>query len=74
MRGLDKKLTKEKFNWQTGGAGFSYSRLHIDRVVKYIHNQKEHHKKVSFKEEYIKMLRDHDIEFKNEYLFKWIVD
>lgn len=70
----ENKLTKEKFNWQIGGAGFSYSRSHIDRVVKYIHNQKEHHKKVSFKDEYIKMLHDHNIEFKDEFLFKWIED
>ncbi|NEN23199.1 transposase [Cryomorpha ignava] len=70
----ENRLTKAKFNWQVGGAGFSYSKEHIDRVVKYIHNQKEHHKTVRFKDEYIKMLQDHDIEFKDEYLFKWIED
>lgn len=67
-------LTSSKFNWQIGGAGFSYSREHIDRVVNYIANQKEHHKNMTFKEEYIGMLRDHEIEFKDEFLFKWIDD
>jgi len=67
-------LTPSKFNWQTGGAGFSYSKEHIHRVVNYILNQKEHHKKMSFKDEYMGMLREHEIEFKEEYLFKWIVD
>lgn len=68
----ENNLTKSKFSWQTGGAGFSYSKSHVDDVIKYINNQKEHHKKVSFKDEYLKILRDQEVEFKNEYLFKWI--
>jgi len=36
---------KQKFQWQNGYVAFSYSRSHIDRVVKYIENQKEHHRK-----------------------------
>jgi hypothetical protein len=34
-------------------------------------NQKEHHKKMSFKEEYLKMLMKSDIEFDENYLFEW---
>ncbi|HKK38446.1 MAG TPA: transposase [Cryomorphaceae bacterium] len=68
----ENRLTKEKFNWQAGGAGFSYSKSHIDSVIKYINNQKEHHKQVSFKKEYMKILKDQGVEFKEEYLFEWI--
>jgi REP element-mobilizing transposase RayT len=68
----ENNLTKSKFSWQAGGAGFSYSKSHVDGVIKYINNQKEHHKKVTFKDEYLKILRDQEVEFKNEYLFKWV--
>jgi len=40
----DKMLVKGKFNWQDGFGAFSYSHSHIDKVVKYIMNQEEHHK------------------------------
>jgi hypothetical protein len=36
-------------------------------------NQKEHHKVLSFKEEYIEFLQKFEIEFKDEYLFEWVV-
>jgi len=68
----EKKFSKFKFNWQEGYGAFSYSHSHIDSVVKYIMNQKEHHKKQMFRDEYLDFLRKFDIEFKNEYLFKWI--
>jgi hypothetical protein len=41
-------------------------------VVKYILNQKEHHKKQTFKQEYIESLNEYDIEFKEEYLFEFL--
>jgi len=68
----EKKFTKFKFKWQEGYGAFSYSHSAIDNVVKYIMNQKEHHKKQTFKEEYVDFLNKFQIEFKNEYLFKWI--
>jgi REP element-mobilizing transposase RayT len=68
----EKKFTKFKFNWQEGYGAFSYSHSAIDNVVKYVLNQKEHHKKQTFKEEYVDFLNKFQIEFKNEYLFKWI--
>lgn len=57
------------FNWQRGYGAFSYSKSHIDAVIKYINNQEEHHRKKTFREEYLKMLTDFGIEFKEEYLF-----
>ena len=45
-----------KFNWQVGYGAFSYSHSHIDRVIKYILNQEYHHKKKSFRDEYLELL------------------
>ncbi len=68
----EKKFSKFKFQWQEGYGAFSYSHSNLDNVVKYVLNQKEHHKKKSFKEEYLEFLEKFEIEFKDEYLFEWI--
>ncbi len=68
----DNKLSKFKFNWQEGYGAFSYSHSQIDNVVKYVMNQKEHHRKISFKEEYIDFLKKFEIEYDEKYLFDWI--
>lgn len=66
------KLSKFKFSWQEGYGAFSYSHSQIDAVAKYILNQKEHHKKTSFKVEYIDFLKKFEIEHDEKYLFNWI--
>ena len=43
---------KEKFAWQTGYSAFSVSESKLNDVEKYIQNQKEHHKKITFQDEY----------------------
>ncbi len=68
----DKKLVKGKFSWQEGYGAFSYSHSHIDNVYNYILNQEEHHKKKTFREEYVEFLQKFEIEYKDEYLFDWI--
>jgi putative transposase len=68
----DKEFTKYKFEWQEGFGAFSYNHSALDNIIGYINNQKEHHKKRSFKEEYVGFLEKFNIEFKNEYLFEWI--
>ncbi len=68
----EKNWVKGKFNWQEGFGAFSYSRSQIDTVIKYIHNQEEHHKKRTFKEEYLDMLKQFQIEYDEKYLFEWI--
>jgi len=60
-----------KFSWQEGFGAFTYSKSHIDNVVKYILNQKEHHRKTSFKEEYIKFLEKFEVDYDEKYLFVW---
>ena len=66
------KWVKGKFSWQEGFGAFSYSKSQIDSVVKYILNQEEHHKKKTFKQEYLEFLNKFDVEYKEEYLFNWI--
>lgn len=67
-----KKFTKFKFNWQEGYGAFSYSHSALDNVIAYIGNQKLHHKKQTFKEEYKEFLVKFKIDQKDEYLFEWI--
>ena len=68
------KLTARKFNWQSGYGAFSYSKSQIPRVAKYIENQQAHHQKLSFLEEYIKMLESAGIEYNKLYIFKEMED
>jgi putative transposase len=64
-----KKLTKGRFEWQQGFATFSYSHSQIDKVIKYIINQEEHHRKLTFKEEYLNMMKAFNVPFDEKYLF-----
>jgi REP element-mobilizing transposase RayT len=68
----EKKLVVGKFQWQEGFGAFSYSQSQIDNVINYIKNQKEHHSKKSFKEEYIAMLKKFEIEYNEKYLFEFL--
>lgn len=68
----EKKWIKGKFNWQEGFGAFSYSRSQIDDVIKYILKQEEHHKKKTFREEYLDFLVKFEVEYDNKYLFEWI--
>ncbi len=60
----DHQLTRERFEWQEGYGVFSYSQSQVDKVYKYILNQEAHHKKQSFREEYLKFLKIFKIEFR----------
>ena len=68
----DNKWMPGKFNWQEGYGGFSYAKSQVDDVVKYILNQEEHHKKRTFKEEYLDFLTKFEVEYNERYLFEWI--
>ncbi|XZE21921.1 IS200/IS605 family transposase [Pirellulaceae bacterium SH449] len=57
------------FKWQEGFGAFSYSRSQVPSVVKYIENQKEHHRKVSFINEYHNLLRKFEVPFEERYSF-----
>jgi putative transposase len=54
--------------WQEGYGGFTYSIKEKDRLIEYVKNQEEHHKKISFRDEFIDLLTEHQIEFDEKYL------
>lgn len=68
----DKKWINGKFNWQEGFGAFSYSKSQIDTVINYILHQENHHKKETFKEEYLNFLKKIEIDYDEKYLFEWI--
>lgn len=68
----EKKILKTKFHWQEGYGAFSYSKSQLDNVIKYIANQPEHHKKKSFREEYLDFLQKFEVEYDEKYLFEWV--
>jgi len=57
------------FNWQEGYGAFSYSRSQRDRVINYILEQDRHHRQVSFREEYLALLKKFEIEYKDQFVF-----
>lgn len=66
---LKEKGLVRGFNWQHGFGAFSYSRSQLNNVITYIKNQKEHHKKFSFEDEYKELLKRFEIDFNEKYLF-----
>lgn len=65
----NERLCQFKFEWQEGYGAFSCSRQDLPSIIKYIQNQKEHHKKLSFREEYVDFLQSSGIEFDSKYIF-----
>ena len=67
----DNKWVKGKFQWQEGYGGFSYSKSHVEAVIQYILQQKEHHYKKTFREEYLDFLNKFEIDYDEKYLFEY---
>lgn len=65
----DHNLTRTKFEWQEGYGAFSYGHSQINDVYKYIANQELHHKKQSFKEEYLAFLKKFEVPYDERYVF-----
>jgi len=65
----EKKFIRYKFAWQVGFGAFSYSHSQLDKVIKYIQNQEEHHRKITFQEEYLKFLDSFGIKYDLKYVF-----
>ena len=59
----------KKFRWQDGYAAFTVSKSKVPNVVRYIQNQREHHRKTTFREEYLSLLRANDIEYDERYVW-----
>jgi putative transposase len=61
---------KEPFEWQTKYGAFAVSKSGLDAVVQYINTQAEHHKRMTFQEEYLEFLKRHGIEYDPRYVFE----
>ncbi len=70
----EKGFVKGKFEWQDGYAAFSYGKSQIKDVIKYIENQEEHHRKRTFREEYLAFLNAFGVEYDEKYIFKELID
>jgi REP element-mobilizing transposase RayT len=64
------KFIPEIFRWQDGYGAFSYSRSQIKTVGSYIENQEEHHRKITFLEEYRMFLKQFEVEYDERYIFQ----
>ena len=69
----EKQFLNTKFEWQSGYGAFSYSKSHVQSVIDYIANEEDHHKKESFREEYLKFLRVFEIDYDENYIFKDLI-
>ena len=58
-----------EFGWQDGYGVFSVSKSNVPEVIEYIKNQRQHHKKQTFEDEYVSILRLHGIDYDERYLF-----
>lgn len=67
-------LTPKKFEWQKGYISVSVGRSATDKLIKYLFNQHDFHKSVSFREEFIAMLIHNKIEYKESDLFHELLD
>jgi REP element-mobilizing transposase RayT len=57
------------FYWQDGYGAFSVNPGHVERVISYIKNQKEHHRKKTFQDEYRKILHQYNVEYDERYVW-----
>jgi putative transposase len=60
----------KKFEWQEGYGAFSVSASQVERTIAYIRNQKEHHRKRTFQEEFLELLDKHGVEYDARYVFR----
>ena len=64
------RVLHRTFAWQAGYAGFSVSESSVGEVSRYITNQVEHHKKISFQEELLAFLKKHNIGYDERYIWQ----
>jgi REP element-mobilizing transposase RayT len=62
-------IKRRAFHWQRGYGGFTVSRSAEERIAKYIRNQDAHHRKMSFQEEFIKLLKGHGVDYDERYIW-----
>ena len=67
-----KKWVRGRFSWQEGYGAFSYGHSQLDTIIRYIRNQEQHHRRRSFKDEYLAWLQKFEVPFEEKYIFKFI--
>lgn len=65
----DNFYEQRQFKWQSGYGAFSVSQSGLSSVNKYIQNQKRHHEQLSFKKEFVQLLKRYHIEYDEKYLW-----
>ena len=68
----EKNLCLNKFEWQTGYGVFSHGYREKGIIIDYVMNQEEHHRKKSFRKEYLAFLKSYNIAFQEEYVFDFL--
>ena len=68
----EKNFSSQKFEWQEGFGAFSYGHSSLGKGIEYIQNQKTHHVKKNFREEYTCLLNEFKVDYKDEFLFEWV--
>lgn len=66
----DRRLSPERFEWQSGYGAFSVSQSQVAIVRPYIRNQEHHHRRIPFEGEFITLLQHHGIDFDPKYVFE----
>lgn len=58
-----------RFEWQVGFGAFSYARSQLDALIQYIENQEKHHRRKTFREEYLEILKRFNVDYDEKYVF-----
>ncbi|WDF64637.1 IS200/IS605 family transposase [Flavobacterium sp. KACC 22763] len=69
----ENKFANNHFEWQEGYGAFSYSKSQLNAVIAYIENQEQHHKKKTFREEYINFLEKFEVDYDEKFIFKELI-
>jgi putative transposase len=67
-----KQWVRGRFSWQEGYGAFSYGHSQLDTIINYIRNQEKHHRRRTFKDEYLAWLKKYEVRFDDKFLFKFI--
>jgi putative transposase len=67
-----KKWVRGRFCWQEGYGAFSYGHSQLNTVIRYIQNQEQHHRRRTFKDEYLTWLKKFEVPFEEKYIFKFV--
>ena len=66
----ENNFSSSQFAWQKGFGAFSYSKSHVNNVIRYIQNQEVHHKRETFLQEYVRTLNAFEIDYDERFIFK----